>query len=394
MDAGAVIAARLATQRLTGPPAGSPLQVVRELLAVQAQDAPLARAMVALRCAGTASDVAAAVASGEIVRTHVLRPTWHYVAAVDLRPLLALTSPKVESGMASRHRQLELAGRPLDAALETVLARLDADRSRLQLREAEADLQRRRNDVERGEQLLARKLIPATQHDQAVSDYAMRRADVGLARVNVGKAEIRAPFDGTVTRRWVKRGQLLAHNAPVFDVADFTDLRADLRVPERDASALAANQPVRFTADALGTREFAARIERVAPVVDRSSGTVGVTVRIDNRDLALRPGQFARMDIAFRHFDDTVLMPKAAVLGSRNAAVAYVIRDGKAVRTPIRLGYENGARVQVLEGVEAGSEVVVSGHAALSDGTAVHVLPAIDTTAAVRNLAALGGKRS
>ncbi|HNR92909.1 MAG TPA: efflux RND transporter periplasmic adaptor subunit [Dokdonella sp.] len=275
-----------------------------------------------------------------------------------------------------------------------LLARLDADRSRLQLREAEADLQRRRNDVERGEQLLARKLIPATQHDQAVSDYAMRRADVGLARVNVGKAEIRAPFDGTVTRRWVKRGQLLAHNAPVFDVADFTDLRADLRVPERDASALAANQPVRFTADALGTREFAARIERVAPVVDRSSGTVGVTVRIDNRDLALRPGQFARMDIAFRHFDDTVLMPKAAVLGSRNAAVAYVIRDGKAVRTPIRLGYENGARVQVLEGVEAGSEVVVSGHAALSDGTAVHVLPAIDTTAAVRNLAALGGKRS
>lgn len=126
MDARTVLAARLATQRLTGPPAASPTDVVRGLLAVQAQDAPLAQAMVALRCAGTATDVAAAVASGAIVRTHVLRPTWHYVAACDLRPLLQLTSPKVESGMASRHRQLDLDGPRLDSALDAVRVRLDS----------------------------------------------------------------------------------------------------------------------------------------------------------------------------------------------------------------------------------------------------------------------------
>lgn len=125
VDADAVLAARLATQRLTGPPADGPVQVVRELLAVQAQDAPLAQAMVALRCDGTAADVAAAVARGEIIRTHVLRPTWHYVAAADLRGLLQLTSPRVESGMASRHRQLDLDDGRLDSALDVVLARLE-----------------------------------------------------------------------------------------------------------------------------------------------------------------------------------------------------------------------------------------------------------------------------
>lgn len=124
MQRDSVLAARLATQRLAGPPADSPAQVVRELLAVQAQDAPLARAMIALRCDATASVVAAAVARGEIVRTHVLRPTWHYVAAEDLRWLLQLTSPKVEAGMAARHRQLGLVGARLDAALDVVAARL------------------------------------------------------------------------------------------------------------------------------------------------------------------------------------------------------------------------------------------------------------------------------
>lgn len=255
-----------------------------------------------------------------------------------------------------------------------VLARVDAERSRLQLREAEADLQRRKNDVERGEKLLARQLIAANMHDQSTSDYAVRRAEVALARVSVGKSEIRAPFDGVITRRWVKRGQLLAANGSVYDIADFSDLRADLRVPERDAVALASGQPVTFTVDALGTRAFTAAVERVAPVVDRASGTVMVTVRIDNRDRSLRPGLFARMDVAFLHIADAVLVPKSAVLGSRDAAFAFVVEGRNARRVPLRLGQESGSRVQVLDGVEDGAVVVVTGHAALSDGALVEVL--------------------
>ena len=125
MDRSDVLRARLATQRLEGPPAATPLQVVSELLCVQSQDAPLARSMIALRCeVGTDAGVRASIAAGEIVRTHILRPTWHYVAASDLRWLLRLTSPKVESGMAARHRQLGLQEPRLAAALEVLEARL------------------------------------------------------------------------------------------------------------------------------------------------------------------------------------------------------------------------------------------------------------------------------
>ena len=255
-----------------------------------------------------------------------------------------------------------------------LLARVDATRSRLQLREAEADLQRRKNDVDRGEKLLARKLIAANSQDQTETDYAVRRADVNLARVQVDKSEIRAPFAGVITRRWIKQGQLLAANDAVFDLANFTQLRAELRVPERDAVAIAAGQTVDFSVDALGNRHFQAKVARVAPVVDRDSGTVKVTVQIDNRDRSLRPGLFTRMDIAFLHLDNAVLMPKAAVLGSRGAEAAYVIEDGKAHRRPIRTGYDSGSRVQVIEGLAAGAEVVVIGHASLNEGALVEVL--------------------
>ncbi len=108
-----MLAQRLATQGLTGraiaAAADDVAAVVRHLLAVQAQDAPLARWSLAMRTGRPGDErIRATLDSGAVVRTHVLRPTWHYVAADDIRWLLALTSPKVLSGMAARRRVLGL----------------------------------------------------------------------------------------------------------------------------------------------------------------------------------------------------------------------------------------------------------------------------------------------
>ena len=75
---------------------------------MQAQDAPLARFSIGMRAGADDAAVRAAVDDGAVVRTHILRPTWHVVAAEDLRWILELTSSKVASGMAARHRQLGL----------------------------------------------------------------------------------------------------------------------------------------------------------------------------------------------------------------------------------------------------------------------------------------------
>jgi len=104
-----VLALRLSTQGLTGPGFITPAEAVRHLLAVQAQDAPLARWSLSLRSGGPDDNsVRAAVDDGTLVRTHLLRPTWHYVAIEDLRWLVGLTGPKVLRTMGSRMRALGL----------------------------------------------------------------------------------------------------------------------------------------------------------------------------------------------------------------------------------------------------------------------------------------------
>ncbi|HEX8386731.1 MAG TPA: crosslink repair DNA glycosylase YcaQ family protein, partial [Rubricoccaceae bacterium] len=121
---------RLHSQRLVGVHPPTPAETVRWLGAVQAQDATGAAWAVAQRTAGaTVADVERALDAGEIVRTHVLRPTWHLVGREDVRWMLALTAPRVRRAMASYDRKLELDDAVFSRTQALIAAALGGGRS-------------------------------------------------------------------------------------------------------------------------------------------------------------------------------------------------------------------------------------------------------------------------
>src|SRR4051812_47490139 len=100
---------RLANQHLIGRPLATADAVVERLVAVQGQDYAAARWAIAQRTANaTENDVEEALTAGRLLRTHVLRPTWHIVPAKDIRWLLELTAPRVRARMAPYDRHLGL----------------------------------------------------------------------------------------------------------------------------------------------------------------------------------------------------------------------------------------------------------------------------------------------
>jgi hypothetical protein len=117
-----IVAQRLRGLGLRGSTSTTPREVVRRLLVMQAQEHPHARWSVAQRMARptTAAEIDAAFDDGELLRTHVLRPTWHYVAPDDLRWLLTLSGPRVEAWNARRLDELELDIARLDRSLTEI----------------------------------------------------------------------------------------------------------------------------------------------------------------------------------------------------------------------------------------------------------------------------------
>ena len=100
---------RLYSQRISKTPFRKASQVVDWLVAVQSQDYAAAKWALGLRLQGaTDDDLDHAFADGSILRTHLMRPTWHFVTPADIRWMLALTAPRVHTANAFMYRQLEL----------------------------------------------------------------------------------------------------------------------------------------------------------------------------------------------------------------------------------------------------------------------------------------------
>jgi hypothetical protein len=117
---------RLVNQRLVGQPFGGPEAAVGWLGAVQAQDYNGAKWALALRTRGVDSaTIDRAFNAGAFLRTHVMRPTWHFVAAEDLRWLLALTRARVHAANAHMYRRLELTGQVCRRANALIAAALE-----------------------------------------------------------------------------------------------------------------------------------------------------------------------------------------------------------------------------------------------------------------------------
>ncbi|MEE4639353.1 MAG: efflux RND transporter periplasmic adaptor subunit [Wenzhouxiangella sp.] len=255
-----------------------------------------------------------------------------------------------------------------------VLARLDADRLRLQLAQAEANMRRLAQDFDRHREMHERDMISTETFDRLKFEFEAQSAQYKLAQLEVSYSEITAPIDGVISMRQVRVGNQVNTVDPVFEVTALDPLQAVLDVPERELSRLQPGQTAILRADALPGEEFVGEVARISPVIDPDSGTFRVTVELGGEHKRLRPGMFGRFSIIYDQRDEVVLVPVEAVLSEDGRSSVFVIRDGQAERRAVMPGYRNNGHFEITEGLEAGEQVVTTGQASLRTGSTVLVL--------------------
>ena len=261
-----------------------------------------------------------------------------------------------------------------------VLARVDARERRLAFEQAELRLARAEAEHARQQRAFEQDLVAEYEYEKARFDRDLAASELETARLQLERTEIRAPFAGKITEVLLVEGGRLEPAQHLLTLADFNTLIARLYVPERDVAGLAPGQPalVRPESDATGTG-ITGHIREVSPVVDRSTGTVKVTVALPApAGTVVRPGSFARVIIETGRRENAVLAPKRAVIQSESGAHVFVVEGGRAVRREVTVGVEmespEGALIELADGLEPGARIVVAGHGALDPGTSVEIL--------------------
>ncbi len=246
---------------------------------------------------------------------------------------------------------------------------------------AEAELVNARTKLERAERLYRDGIAAKQEVDDAraavvaaESGVKSAQATGGIAGVQLGRATLRAPIDGVVAAIIVPAGQPVDGNGtPVIEVADTKVL--DLRAPVSAARVgeIAVGQKAELDVEGVGL--VAGAVEAIAPLVDPTTNTVIVRIRVPNADGKLRGGMFARGAILGAPHPG-LAVPRSALLpgdGGSASTVAVVDKEGTVTHKQLQLGADAGDVVEVRAGIEAGERVIVAGGYALPDGTKVDV---------------------
>lgn len=256
-----------------------------------------------------------------------------------------------------------------------VLARIDPARPRLEVERADALLRKLEAELARSKELFERKLVAADVYEKIRFDVDTQRAVYRMAKLELSYTDITAPISGVVAQRAAKVGNLIQLNSSVFRIVDTARLEATLNVPEREIGTLRVGAPVELRMDALPGQAFVGRIDRISPVVDSGSGTFRVVCAIEP-DARLRPGMFGRIGVLFDQRQEVLTVPREALVDGEGEAAVYRIVDGRALRTPVQLGYLSGELAEIRAGLDAGDQVVTTGKVALRDGAAVEIIGA------------------
>src|SRR5262249_30821526 len=256
------------------------------------------------------------------------------------------------------------------------------DRELNQLRAAEAALTAAKAAVATAE---ANLQVEQVKQTQAQADVAGARARLKVAQADreytiilLDYARLTAPYGGVVTQRFVHPGAFIQSAAtgkadPLFTLARVDRMRIVTEIPESDSTWIRIGPPATLLVDAARGQGFARQLAGLADALDRKSRTMQVEVELDEPARALRPGMYGSVTITLADYPDALLLPTSALLTGAAKPSVMVVREGKARRQEIELGYNDGVRMQILRGLTPDDRGITDGKHEVSDGQPAHI---------------------
>jgi RND family efflux transporter MFP subunit len=308
----------------------------------------------------------------------------------------------VEEGMAVREGQI--LARLDDATSRAVLtlAEAQAEAARRAMRENEVRLAEAKLSLGRVMQLVKEQLATAAEMDKAQAEVDSIEARIGAAREQVRVAErqieleranldntiIRAPFSGVAISKDAQPGEMVSPvsagggftRTGISTIVDMRSLEIEVDVNESYINRVKADQPVTAVLNAYPDWEIPARVITTVPAADRQKATVLVRIAFAELDPRILPDmgvkvtflrEAAGADAPGQAVQPVTLVPKAALRSEGDQTIAFVVQNGVVDRRAVKTGGIDGDRVEVVAGLRAGEQVIISPPAGLASGAAV-----------------------
>jgi membrane fusion protein, multidrug efflux system len=255
-----------------------------------------------------------------------------------------------------------------------LLAQLDDDLLRSQLELAEANLEKMERDVAKYEALLKNDAISTQAVEDARLGLIKAKTDVETLQKQLDFTSIKAPISGTITKRYIEVGSLLMPGSPVADIVDISLLRFVAEVSESEVVYIEKGDRVTITSTLFPGIQYKGKVVSVG-VKANDAKRFPVEIDVENRrDHALKAGMFGTAFFEGVNGHEALIIPRNAVVGSIKEPRVFIVSGDSVLLQDILLGHADDNQVEVIDGLNKGDRVVVSGQINLEHGTHVTIV--------------------
>lgn len=269
---------------------------------------------------------------------------------------------------------------------------LDSEIEQASLAAAEADLHLANVEFKRARSLIDTQAISRSEFDRLNAESQKAAAAVQQLKASLAKKRILAPFSGTIGIRQVDVGDFVAAGTPIATLQDLSTLFVDFYLAEQQVPLLAIGQSVRVQVAAFPDEHFEGRIVALNPKVEATTRNVQVRAELANPGERLLPGMFADLQVLLPDEAPQVVVPETAITYTLYGNSVLLVKEGQAPeaeegeeapernepylvveRRFVETGERRNGQVVILDGLDAGEQVVIAGQLKLDTGTHVAI---------------------
>ena len=276
-----------------------------------------------------------------------------------------------------------------------LIAQIDTTTYEAMAHQAAANLARVKASAANADQNLKRtrelnkvSIASTSDLDQAIAAAAQATAEVkaaeaaeAIARLNLERSHVRAPFEAAVAERVASGGDFVKLGAPLFRVVNDGLLKYIIQAPERYAGDVRKEQLVRFTVDAYPNETFEGRVYLISPAVNTTTRGFAFGALVKNADRRLKASSFARGELVLEKEAQVPVVPIEAVINFAGVTKVFVISSGVARARVVETGRIRNGVQEISSGLKEGEAVAVSGQTKLFDGAKVRLKSSADAKA-------------
>lgn len=254
-----------------------------------------------------------------------------------------------------------------------VLVRLDNNREQALVDAARVSLTEKKRELERIRTLRAKAIVSEKELDAQLTLFDTATAELQVAQANLEFLTITVPFDGVLGIRRISPGTLVTPGDVITTLDDLSVIKLEFTVPELFLTELKPGQTIEASSAALRGETFTGIVTAIDTRVDSTTRAVVVQAKLPNPEMRLRPGMLFTVSLICNQRRTVSVPEKALVAFSEKQFVFVLTSNGTAQKREVRIGRRDAGRVEILQGLDEGEQLIVDGTMDLRDGAQVRI---------------------